>query len=100
MYSVWHPIKEPVEQHFLTLCDYRTVKADSFPADLIYPHISSENQLIRHSEEQKWYYASGQLITEAWMIKIVDSEAETNDSVSKCKFRPVSYSRYLTNGNV
>jgi len=83
--SLWHPIVEPVEQQPLCLCDYRTAKTDTFPADLVYPHIASENQLIRYSEEQQWYYIDNQKIGEAWIFKQVDSEALINPEISGCE---------------
>lgn len=73
--NVWHPIVEPVEQHPLSLCDARTVENDVFPSDLIYPHTTSENVLVRYSEGQKWHFVSNQRINEAWAFKIVDSYA-------------------------
>ncbi|KAJ3531245.1 hypothetical protein NM208_g8963 [Fusarium decemcellulare] len=82
--NIWHPIVEPVEQQPLTLCDYRTAKTDAFPADLVYPHMVSENMMVRHSQPQKWYFIDRQQIGEAWVFKMSDSRAESDPEVSKC----------------
>lgn len=84
-FSVWHPIVEPVETQPLTLCDYRTAKADVFPADLIYPHICSENMVVRYSTSQQWYFIDRQKINEAWIFKMQDSATLSRPEVSQCK---------------
>jgi hypothetical protein len=83
--SIWHPIVEPVEQQPLTLCDYRTAKFDAHAADLIFPHIATENQLIQYSESQKWYFIDRQRVEEAWMFKVADSASSESPEISKCK---------------
>ncbi|KAF2801578.1 uncharacterized protein BDZ99DRAFT_403092 [Mytilinidion resinicola] len=74
-HSVRHPIVEPIEQHPLALCDYRTSKLDGHPSDLVNPHFDSENLQVAYSSLQKWYFINRQTIDEAWMIKMADSEA-------------------------
>ena len=75
---------EPIEQHPLTLCDYRTSKLDGHPSDLVYPHFDSENLQVAYSGSQKWYFIDRQMIDDAWLIKMADSTGAEDPDISEC----------------
>lgn len=73
--SVWKPIKGPVKDWPLALCDPRTVKlGDLEAADLVYTDYVVENRQIYHKPGQKWYYISDQRPDEAWIFRQSDSK--------------------------
>lgn len=72
---------EPIEQHPLALCDYRTSKHDGH---VVYPHFDSENLQFAYSVAQRWHFIDRQMKNEAWLIKMADSDASKDDSISEC----------------
>jgi hypothetical protein len=73
--SVWKPLRGPVRDWPLALCDMRTVdpEADFEPADLVYAQYVVENRQVYHAERQRWYYLSNQQPDEAWVFVQSDS---------------------------
>lgn len=73
--SIWKPLRGPVRDWPLALCDVNTLDdEDIVAADLVYPATVVENCLIRPSLKQKWYYLSNQTDREAWIFVQSDSK--------------------------
>jgi hypothetical protein len=72
--NLWRPIREPLRDAPLALCDGATVVAASLrPADLRYPGRCGELYYLAHDPAQQWYYASDMGRDEAWLFKNFDS---------------------------
>ena len=73
--SVWKPLKGPVKDWPLALCDPTSVDAmDLEAADLVYHDYVVENRQIYRKPGQKWYYISDQQPNEAWIFRQSDSK--------------------------
>ncbi|RLL95785.1 hypothetical protein CFD26_103904 [Aspergillus turcosus] len=81
--NLWHPLKHPVRQHPLALCDYRTARNDAMPCDLVYPHTTTEITIFRYSSGQRWYFIDNQTPKEMWIFKIMDSESRKDGAIAE-----------------
>ncbi|KAK5107687.1 hypothetical protein LTR62_000922 [Meristemomyces frigidus] len=74
--NVWKPLRGPVEDWPLALCEPSTIQAasDLEPCDLVYPDYVVENRQVYHSPEQKWFYLGEQREDEAWVFLQTDTE--------------------------
>lgn len=73
--TVWKPLKGPVEDWPLALCDATTLgPSDVVPSDVVYQKVATENYLVHFSDKQKWYYLDRQQPDEVFMFKAADSE--------------------------
>ena len=75
-YSIWKPLRGPVENSPLALCDRRTVRAEECIANDIVSDLNAtatETYHLHHSPHHKWYYISGQTDEEAWIFQQTDS---------------------------
>ena len=70
------PIRGPVRDWPLALCDVRTVNpgADLQACDIIDPDFVSEEYLLHHAPEQKWCYLKDQMPNEVWVMLQTDSD--------------------------
>lgn len=69
MASVWKPLRGPVRDWPLAICDPSTVALrDLHPGDLVYDDYVVENQQLHYADDQKWYYLSDQAPDEAWVF--------------------------------
>ncbi|KAJ3544431.1 hypothetical protein NM208_g3055 [Fusarium decemcellulare] len=75
----WHPIRGPVRDWPLAVCDRRSVNvgADLQPCDLIHPNHISEEYKVHYATEQKWYYLQDQMPNEVFLLLQADSEGST-----------------------
>ena len=72
--NVWRPIRGPVLDSPLALCDARTfTDADLIPSDLVYPHVRGETSSVEYKPEHRWYYFSRMQPDEAVLIRVHDS---------------------------
>lgn len=69
------PLKGPVRDWPLTLCDPATVDArtDLVERDLLRMVSPLETYQMHHTKQQKWYFASEQQAHEAWIFLQSDS---------------------------
>jgi hypothetical protein len=82
--NVWRPIRGPVLDSPLALCDGRTYsEADLIASDLVYPHVRGETWSVAHNPNHRWYYFSEQQADEVLLIKVHDS---ANDGRAKLSF--------------
>jgi hypothetical protein len=72
--NVWKPIRGPVEQTPLAVCDARTIGADDFvPTDLRYRDRTGEVYSLRWSPRHAWFYFPRMEAEEAMLLKCFDS---------------------------
>lgn len=86
--SVWKPLKGPLNDWPLTVCDSRSLGSPSNleAADLLYPDIATENLQVYHRDYYKWYYLSGQGVHEAVVFAQANSESGGLRGVPHCSF--------------
>jgi hypothetical protein len=58
--NVWKPLRGPLNDWPLALCDSSTVDSgqDFETADILYPELVVENYQVHYSERHRWYYLS------------------------------------------
>jgi hypothetical protein len=82
--NVWRPIRGPVLDSPLALCDARSfTDADLIANDLIYPHVRGETSRVEFGPEHRWYYFSEQQPEEVLLIRVHDS---ANDGRARLSF--------------
>jgi hypothetical protein len=75
--NVWRPIRGPVQESPLAVCDARSLRQDNFVAsDLIYPHRRGETYAVTFSPTHQWYYFPDMQPEEALLLKCYDSAAD------------------------
>jgi len=73
--NMWRPIKGPLRDAPLALCDARTVAADDLVAsDLVYKNRVGETYSVTYNPAHRWYYAPELRRDEALLLKIMDSK--------------------------
>jgi hypothetical protein len=72
--NLWRPLRGPVRDAPLALCDGRTVSARALrTVELRYPERTGEIYYLTHERAQRWYFASDMTVEEAWLFKNFDS---------------------------
>jgi hypothetical protein len=72
--NVWKPIRGPVEQAPLAVCDARTIGGDDFvPTDLRYRDRTGEVYSLRWTPLHSWFYFPRMETDEAMLLKCFDS---------------------------
>jgi hypothetical protein len=72
--NVWRPIRGPLRDAPLAMCDARTVSpGDLVASDLIYRDRTGEIYLMQHNPKQRWYYVPAMRADEALLLKCYDS---------------------------
>src|SRR5690349_16135514 len=75
--NVWRPIRGPVQDSPLALCDARSfTDADLIASDLVYPHVRGETSTVEYQPGHRWYYFSDMQPDEALLIRVHDSAAD------------------------
>ena len=79
--NVWRPVRGPVLDSPLALCDARSFSDDDLIAsDLVYAHVRGETSRVEYKPAHRWYYFSEMQTDEALLIRIHDS---ANDGRAK-----------------
>jgi len=74
--NVWRPLKEPILDSPLALCDSRTVRSEDLVAtDQVTRKLAGEIYYVKYNPEQRWHYLSNQKKDEVVVFKSYDSEA-------------------------
>ena len=74
-YNVWRPIKGPVLDTPLAVCDARTLTvSDLVTGDVRYPKRTGEIYFVTHSARHRWSYFSEMERHEALVFKQYDSQ--------------------------
>src|SRR5579884_370203 len=75
--NLWRPIKGPLHDAPLALCDARTVEPeDLVPSDLVYKNRVGETYSVTYNPKHEWYYAPELRRDEALLLKIMDSKTD------------------------
>jgi hypothetical protein len=75
--NVWRPIRGPVQESPLAVCDARSLRQDDFVAsDLIYPQRRGETYAVTFNPQHQWYYFPRMQPDEALLLKCYDSAAD------------------------
>ncbi len=75
--NVWQPIRGPVQESPLAVCDAQSLRQDDFVAsDLIYPQRWGEIYAVTFRPTHHWYYFSQMRPDEALLLKCYDSTAD------------------------
>ena len=72
--NVWRPIRGPVQDSPLALCDAQTfTDEDLIASDLVYRHVRGETSSVEYKPGHRWYYFSDMQPDEALLIRVHDS---------------------------
>ena len=72
--NVWRPIRGPVLDSPLALCDAQSFTDDDLIAtDLVYPHVRGETSSVEYKPGHRWYYFSQMQPDEVILIRVHDS---------------------------
>jgi len=75
--NVWRPIRGPVLDSPLALCDARSFTDDDLIAsDLVYAHVRGETSRVEYNPKHRWYYFSEQQTDEVLFIRVHDSATD------------------------
>lgn len=75
--NVWRPIRGPLLDMPLAVCDARTVRPESLiPSDLVYRNRVGETYAVTFDPEHRWFYVPEMATDEALLIKCYDSETD------------------------
>jgi hypothetical protein len=75
--NLWRPIKGPLQDAPLALCDARTVDDhDLVASDLVYKQRVGETYSVTYNPAHRWYYAPELRRDEALLLKIMDSKTD------------------------
>jgi len=72
--NLWRPIRGPLEDAPLALCDARSVQPDDFvPIDVVYADRVGETYNLRHNAAHRWFYAPRMMPDEVLLFRSYDS---------------------------
>jgi hypothetical protein len=75
--NLWRPIKGPLRDAPLAVCDGGTVAAgDLVASDLVYPNRSGETYSVKYNPDHRWFYFPEMTVDEALLLKCYDSETD------------------------
>lgn len=75
--NLWRPIRGPVRDAPLAMCDGKTVApGDLVASDLIYPGRSGEIYSVKYNPEHRWFYFPEMASDEAILLKCYDSATD------------------------
>ncbi|ETS78888.1 hypothetical protein PFICI_08741 [Pestalotiopsis fici W106-1] len=85
--NIWRPIRGPVEDYPLALCDGTSVSdVDLIACDHVRRNFKGETIYPYYSPNQKWYYLSKQEKDEVLLIKMFDSDPSVKASMTFADF--------------
>lgn len=75
--NLWRPIKGPLLDTPLAMCDGASVaQKDLVASDLIYPNRRGETYSVTYHPSHKWFYFSEMQVHEALLLKCYDSASD------------------------
>jgi hypothetical protein len=75
--NLWRPIRGPLLDSPLAVCDARTVRPGELVAsDLVYPHRVGETYSVRYGPDHQWFYAPAMTADEVLLLKCYDSRTD------------------------
>jgi hypothetical protein len=86
VYNLWRPIRGPLRDAPLAICDASSTEFDDFiAADLIYRDRTGETYAVRHNQSHRWFYAPEMRSDEILLFKCYDSALD-----GRARFAPHS----------
>jgi hypothetical protein len=84
--NLWRPIKGPLLDSPLAVCDARTVRSgDLVASDLVYPNRIGETYSVKYNPEHRWFYVPHMTADEILLLKCFDSKTD-----GRARFAPHS----------
>jgi hypothetical protein len=84
--NLWRPIRGPLRDSPLAVCDAQTVSRDDLVAsDLIYPNRVGETYQVTYNPAHRWFYVPEMKADEALLLKCFDSNTD-----GRARFAPHS----------
>src|ERR1700759_3779373 len=81
--NLWRPIRGPVRDTPLALCDAASVAAgDLVASDLIYPNRNGETYSVKFNPNHRWFYFPEMTPDEALLLKCYDSATDGRAGVA------------------
>ncbi|MBV8566248.1 MAG: methyltransferase [Methylobacteriaceae bacterium] len=75
--NLWRPIRGPLRDTPLAVCDARTVKPEQLvPSELVYPHRIGETYSVTFDPAHRWFYVPEMQVDEGLLLKCYDSETD------------------------
>jgi hypothetical protein len=75
--NLWRPMRGPLRDAPLAMCDGRTVAPDDLIAsDLIYPNRRGETYSVKYNPNDRWFYFPEMTADEALLLKCYDSATD------------------------
>jgi len=75
--NLWRPIRAPVLDAPLAICDASSVAMDDLvAADLVYPDRTGENYLVTHNSAHRWFFAPEMGADEVLIFRCYDSATD------------------------
>jgi hypothetical protein len=75
--TLWRPIRGPLFDAPLAVCDARTVDPeDLVPTDLVFPDRVAESYSVTYNPRHVWYYAPQMQADEALLLKCADTKSD------------------------
>ncbi len=75
--NLWRPIRGPLRDSPLAMCDGRTVAPDDLVAsDLIYPNRRGETYSVKYNPDHRWFYFPEMTVDQALLLKCYDSATD------------------------
>jgi hypothetical protein len=75
--NLWRPIRGPLRDAPLAMCDGQTVAPDDLIAsDLIYPNRRGETYSVKYNPNHRWFYIPQMTADEALLLKCYDSATD------------------------
>lgn len=75
--NLWRPIRGPVRDTPLAMCDGQTVaEGDLVASDLIYPNRRGETYTVKYNPNHRWFYFPDMTPDEAILLKCYDSATD------------------------
>jgi hypothetical protein len=75
--NLWRPIRGPLLDSPLAVCDARTVQPGELVAsDLVYPHRVGETYSVKYNPDHRWFYVPAMTAEEILLLKCFDSKTD------------------------
>ena len=75
--NLWRPIRGPLQDAPLAVCDAQTVKFDELVgSDLVYPNRVGETYSVKYNPEHRWFYVPEMTADEILLLKCFDSQTD------------------------
>jgi hypothetical protein len=75
--NLWRPIRVPVRDMPLAVCDARSIAPqDLVPSDLVYKERTGEIYSVTYNPAHRWFYLSNMTPDEGLLLKCYDSKTD------------------------